>query len=439
MPTPKQTRTGLTRDETRESLRRFNLSASLRTVFETVCGGTTFVFVGFARSLGVRSERMGWMTSIISFACILQMIGIPFVGRAKNKKRLALTLAITEPLLVIAAVILALLLPPGFRIVAFASAVFAAAAFVHLSRPLTDDWFAATIPAAIRGRFLGRRLQIVSAVVITTTLTLGFLAQRMGMTNRIGLGCLLMAGAAAGVAAVLALREARMPALAANSAPRLGDFKRVLQTPFFMRLMAVNVLYNIPFFFACPYYQVFNLEIAAMPAIMIAVMQAGYYAVKIVSLPYLGRLVDRWGPRRTMYRSGVVYALFFATFLVCGPGRFWPIMLGWAFVALADGAFGLAATTALYASVPENPARPAYFAVANFVAVAFLGVGGAVAVPILEAIKTVHIRVGPFTLGNFHLLYGACALAMIPCLLAARLIPNELPDRARPPTAQDHA
>ena len=416
---------GMNRTDRRDSLRRFNWNAGMRSIFDTVCGGTTFIFVAFARSLGLAREQMGWMTFLISGACVVQMVGLPLIGRAANKKRFALTLALVEPALVIAAVILALLLPAPFRFTAFAAAVFMAAAFIHLARPVTDDWLATLIPSGIRGRYLGRRVQIVSTVTIASTLIAGYLGERIGMNNRVGLGLILIAGGVCGLAAVLMLRDAVMPALAAAAQPGWHDFAVVLRTPGFMRILAVNILYNLPFFLACPYYQVFNLEVALMPAGMIALMQTGYYTVKILSLPTLGRLVDRWGTRRTFYLTGFLYAAFFATFLLCGPGRYWPLMAAWAMVALADGAWALAFQSALYASIPETAARPAYFAVNNFATISLFGLGGAIAVPVLQSIKEVHLVLGPLTLGNLHLLYGFCALLMIPCLFSSVLIKKQ--------------
>lgn len=432
---PLRQASGLTRDETRDSLRRFNISAGLRSVFDTVGGGTTFVFVAFACSLGLAKEQIGWLTFLVSSACLVQMAGIPLIRRAQNKKRFALTLALSEPLLLAAAVLLAMFLPAPWRIYAFAAAVFLAAAFLHLSRPVTDDWVASTIPAEIRGRYLGRRTQILSAIIIVTTLTAGWLSERVGMTNLRGLGILILAAATCAVAAVLVLRDAAMPALAASSQPHWRDGATVLRTRPFMRLMLLTVLFNLPFFFACPYYQVFNLEVVKMPATMIAVMQAGYYAVKILALPWLGRLVDRWGPRRSMMAAGVVYAWFFSTFLFCGPGRYWPIMVGWAVVSLADGAFGLAVQSALYATVPGTPARPSYFAASNIIALVSYGAGSAVAVPVLQSLKNVDVTLGPLRLGNFHFLYIGCALLMLPCLFAARLAPLRSYTATRDPAA----
>lgn len=430
-PPPARAPSGLTRDETRESLRRFNVSAGLRGVFDTVGGGTTFIFVAFAGTLGLAGEQMGWLTALVSWACLLQMAGLPLIARARDKKRFALRLALGEAFLVCLAVLLAVFLPAPWGLYAFAAAVFLAAAFLQLSRPVTDDWVASTVPAGLRGRYLGRRTQILSAVVVVATLAAGWLGERVGLDNRRGLGLLILAAAAFAVAAVVVLRGASMPAVAAASQPQLADVATALRTRPFLRLLTLTVLYNLPFFVACPYYQVFNLQVARMPATHIAWMQTGYLAVKVLALPALGRLVDRWGARRTMVVAGLVYAWFFSTFLFCGPGYYWPVMLAWAVVALADGGFGLAAQAALYATVPEAAlTRPAYFAVNNFVVLAAYGLGSALVVPLLRLTRDVSVTVGPFTLGHFHLLYGFCAVLMLPCLCAARLLPAKDADKA---------
>jgi hypothetical protein len=70
----------LTGEETRVSLRRFNWSAGFRSVFDTVGGGTTFVFVAFAHSLGLAGEQMGWMVFLVSCACVLQMLALPVIA-----------------------------------------------------------------------------------------------------------------------------------------------------------------------------------------------------------------------------------------------------------------------------------------------------------------------------------------------------------------------
>lgn len=405
--------TGLTKGETRRSLNRFTWNTGFRAVFDIIGAGTSFVFVAFARTLGVEGEAMGWITTLISVACILQMAGVPIGRRFDNKKRFMLAVAMAEPLFFIAAVLGVLFLPGAIRLPVLGLAVFLSAASTHIARPYTDEWFASIIPAGIRGRYIGRRLQIYSGATILTTLTVGWLVDHVvGTDNARGLAVLLAIGGAGGFLAVAVLAGATVPAISQATVSTLKAFRGVLKTPGFMRFLAVVLCFNLPFNFACPYYQVFNLEVAHMPATMIALMQAGYFTMKILLLPTLGRWVDRWGAVRMLGFCGIAYTLFFAAFPFCGPGRYWPLMLAWTLVGAADASYNLASQILLYECVPQVPSRPAYFAIYNFTGMIAFAFGSALAVPALRAMKGLSVTWGPFSLGNFHLLYIGCMILM---------------------------
>src|SRR5205085_7506688 len=130
----------------RATLGLFNWNLALRAVFDATCAGTTIIFVSYALELGVPAERMGFVTCAVSAACILQMLSISVSRRVRNKKRLVVSLALIEPLLMIGAVLIVPFLPPMLRLYVLSSAAFVAAAALHLSRPLTDEWVASAIP-----------------------------------------------------------------------------------------------------------------------------------------------------------------------------------------------------------------------------------------------------------------------------------------------------
>ena len=178
--------------ETRDSLAWFNWNISLRGVFETICGGTTLVFTAFALVIGVPQDAMGYFTAIISFSCILQVLGMPLASRVRRRKRFILTVALIEPMLLIAAVLLAPLLPAELRPVSLGLAFFLASACLHLTRPYSDDWLATTIPSGLRGRYIGQRLRLSSIAIIASTLVVGAGVELLGKTNGAGLAGLLI-------------------------------------------------------------------------------------------------------------------------------------------------------------------------------------------------------------------------------------------------------
>jgi MFS family permease len=174
---------------------------------------------------------------------------------------------------------------------------------------------------------------------------------------------------------------------------------------------------------------VFNLEVLAMRQSLIAALTIGFLLVKAVVNPAMGAVFDRRGARWSMYVCGAMYTLFFASIPLSAPDRLWPLFAGWALAGAADALFTVAYTATLYAFVPATRGRPAYFAVANLLVTAANGVGALVAVPLLEGLRGVSLSVGPLHLGQFHLFYGLCALAMVPATLSSRWVPSR---RRRP-------
>ena len=139
-------RARLTRQERRTTLHSFNWSAGLRTFYDTVCGGSTFVFVAFALSLGLEKERIGLITTVVSFACIVQMLGLAVANFVRDRKAFVLSVALGEPILMIVAVLAVPFLPKEIQLWALGAAVFLAAASLHLTRVPMEEIGASLSP-----------------------------------------------------------------------------------------------------------------------------------------------------------------------------------------------------------------------------------------------------------------------------------------------------
>ena len=65
-------------------------------------------------------------------------------------------------------------------------AVFVSAAALNLTRPLFESWVASSVPMAIRGRYLGRRVQAIQLFAIGATPVAGFAAEHWHSSRRPG-------------------------------------------------------------------------------------------------------------------------------------------------------------------------------------------------------------------------------------------------------------
>jgi MFS family permease len=399
---------------TRRSLESFNWNVSLRSVFDTVCGMSGFVFVTFTLALGIPKERLGVIASIASFACLFQMLGLMALEKIGDKKTYTIRLGVFEPLLLIVSVLLLPVLPVDLRFPVLCIAVFTTAAALNLTRPITDDWLASTIPESVRGSYLGKRMQISSLILIVALAGSGVLARELPKDNPSPYALFLTAGALFGILAAFALRRAHLPHVPGRDSFSWSAFPGILRNKLFRGCLLVNIVYNIPFWFAMPFYQVFYLRVLHMSEVAIAGMLGVYYLFKILVSPSIGRWINRFGSRSIIFWITIPYVYLFFSFTLCTPERTWPLWLGWIGASLADAAFTLTLTSVLYESVPRAGPRRSYFVANNLVLFAVGGVLTAFATGLAEALKNRSLDIGPWHLGQFHLLYLLCAVALIP-------------------------
>jgi MFS family permease len=420
MTTLNAARNGLTKAQTRATLESFNWSLLLRGVFDASCAGGALLFVTYALALGIAKERMGLITVAVNGACILQIAALALNSRVRDKKSFIIALAIIEPLVMILAVQLMRVLPEAWRLVALAAAVIAAAAAVHLARPLSEEWVASSIPAGLRGRYLGRRLQILAAIVTGTTILSGALAQYVGRGDPETLGLILTVGGFFGVLAALPLRRASLPAASAPKPISLADARAVWATVPFRRWVMGILIINLPFYLVVPYYTVFHLEVLKVKPLYVALITVGYFLIRIATAPLFGRAVERVGPRRMMRVITPMYIVFFLSYPLSSLLGLPAVIAGWTLIGVADTVFNVATGTAMYAAIPHNAPRPAYFAIFNLIGLTCGALGALAGERLLAMFSWVEFQLGPWTFTHFHCFYALAAVIMVPCAFASR-------------------
>lgn len=428
MTTPTRVRGEAARAAVRRSLVLFNWNQGFRMVFDGTASVTGMVFVAYAGALGIPKEKIGYLAAIVGLACVVQLVGLLVANGVRNRKLFTIALGALEVLFILLAVLGGYFAPPHLRFAVLAGTIFLAASSHHLMRPTLDEWFASSIPESIRSRYLSRRMMVISIVAVISSNLIGFAFDQIGKENRIGLALLLMGGTVFGFAAVAMFRGIVMPTISASAKLEWSSLREVITHAPFLRVLLGGFIYNIPFYLAVPYYQVYHLDVLGLQGKAIAGLTVGYYIIKTIAMPTLGKWVERLGPRLSIYLASPFYVAFFFCYAFSGPGRAWMVFLGWALIGMAEGCYGVAYTTALYGSIPESNARPAYFATYNLVLL-LLGAGGAAAAArLVEGLKDSlggHLyTLGPLHLGQYQILYGLCALILIPCILSTQLFPG---------------
>jgi len=408
----------------RRSLAAFHWNIALRSVFATVCGGNTFIFVALALALGVSKESTARFTLAASLGCLFQLLILPMLGRVADRKRMVLIVGMLEPLMFMLMVLAVFLAPRPVRWLILVIGLCISSAFLNMTQPIRDDWLASLVPAGIRGRYLGRRELFICGALIVATLLSGWAGDVVGKENAVGLAVIIGVGSLFGIASIVTLSGAHMETVAAQ-AISWSAVVRTLNERGFRRVLIFAVLFNLPFFVGMPYYQVVYQRVIGMSLRAISGMFIAYFVIRMLFATYAGRLVDRLGARAAILLCGPVYVLFFGLMTVTEPGKSWPVFLGWSMSASADATWSVAMQACLFGAVPAGKAeRPAFFAVYNVILLSLYGLFAVLVEIVIRHLSGFSMMIGTQRLGPYQILYACCTLLMIAVSFSPLLLPK---------------
>jgi len=403
---------GQQRLDVQRALRWFNWQAGLRAPVDVICPVTGFIFVDFALALGIPKEHIGYFAALVSAAAVMQLVGLWAVSAFRERKRFVVLFAALEIVLLITAVLLTPGLPSAWRMGTLAVLLLLSASANYLIRPTTDEWLATAIPARVRGRYLGRRFQILCAASVVAILAGGYLAQRVPQSDARGFALLLLGGGVLGLLAVVAWWHIPPPAVPAVTV-RWADLPEILRhKPYLFYLLGL-MCYDFPFFIVTPYYQVYHLRVLNLHEAAIAWIAISYYLTRSLASGICGRWVDRLGVRKILLLITPSYLILFGAYVVSTPGTVWLIYAASALAGVGDAVFGVVAAASLYATVPESSARQAYFAVYNLSLLLLTGLGAIVGVHLLDMLQGHQLLIANLTLTPFHLLFAIAFVVLV--------------------------
>jgi len=301
-----------------------------------------------------------------------------------------------------------------------AAATISSAASLHMSRPVRDDWEAAAIPAGLRGRYLGRRVRLLSLVAVAALVAPAILGDAAGRNPTVLAG-LLVVGGAFGVLAVASLSRVAQYGGEGFSDIAMKDVLAVAKVSSFRRFVGGTFIYNLPFLLTVPFYQVYFQTVLGMSFSVIVGNSAAYLLLKAAAARAIGSLGDRLGPRRGLLVVGPLYITFFVLMALSTPDRVWLVYLAWGTAAVGDAMYMVAYTSGLYAAVPKRGPRPAFFAFNNLFVLGAYGVGAIVAELLIKWMGDGERMIGPMSFGPYQCLYLIAGATMCVAMFGALL------------------
>ena len=408
----------------------------MRTHIATGCLGgawstvvTGIVFTWYGNAVGMTKITWGILGALGAWIVLVQPLGAVLASRLGVRKPIWWTFALMERLMRLLGYIGSFLvwragLPGAWSILLVTTLV--SLVVGNLALAIWWGWLTAIIPQEVQGAFWGRRDTWISVAVIAVLVPATVLMDRIPADVKLPavLG-ILVATSLMGFVDVLwhgTIPEPPMPAERTRAS--LRQVLIPLRDRRFRPWLTFAASWNFSMQLGgslCLLYFLENLGLKNnMLGAAIAVNVVGLVG-SILSARRLGRLVDRWGPRRVLMVGHLFWSLFPAIWLFALPGTavFW--------VGLAStigGIFPTAANNAALKLVTRFPApeqSAMYMAASNSVANIAGGLGSLVAGVFLQVMGDWSVGVGRLTLSAFPVLFiasfllrSASAIVLVP-------------------------
>lgn len=300
----------------------------------------------FARELHASGTAVAWILAAPSLVGLLRL-GTPcWLHRVASRRRFCVTMFLAS------AATLALLpfvaapgrlSDPSWSLVALGSAWSVAQTLEFIAVVALWAWFGDLVPAAVRGRFVGRREAWLTAGLVVggfAAAAITWVWQRhctaIGQPELLWKSYAACASFGAALSALATLPLARMaepnvanrsmPNSAPGLLPRLGDLVRPLLDPRFRRLMAFGVCYSVANGLVQSPRQIFLASVLRLELAEKRSLDAASRGAQILLMPWLGKLVDRRGNIRLLVVSWSIVSLATVFFLIVTPAARWLIV-----------------------------------------------------------------------------------------------------------------
>ncbi|WP_338866198.1 MFS transporter [Myxococcus stipitatus] len=388
----------------------------------TACAGAT-VLTAWAIALGLGPLLVGVMTALPFCAQFVQFPAA-WLTSTFGHRRVALTAVCLSRLVMFPLAVLPWLdldLPAQqhlLLVVAGASAMLGV-----VGNNAWVAWMGELVPRPVRGRFFGRRTALTTLAGTLASLAAGLLLDRLRPADGLGLALPLLALGACVMGGVTTLLMARQhdPAPPGSVPPlELKSALVPLKDPLARRVLTYQIAWNAAVGVSAPFFALHSLQNLKMTFVLMALHAAGVAAVRILTAPLWGRLLDKVGAQPVLMACSLGIGVIPALWLLPSEGMLWPLLFD---VVLAGALWGghALAIFALPLTVAPRHGRPFYlaaFSTAGGLAYAVAAaLGGAIAALLPE-----HFILGGQAWVNLHVLFVLSSVARLGAgLLAARL------------------
>ncbi len=272
---------------------------------------TVTYLVLFILALGGNRTQIGLMSSVSSFiGALLLLPGALLVEKVGHKKELAMYFGggLSRLTLLILA-FLPLFLTGQAVVWAAIGLSLTRDAFGNLAFPAWMSLTGEIVPIEGRGRYFGSRNFIMGITGMLAIILVGLLITRVGqpLGYQLALGLAFVFGGLS-TYSFSHLKDPSLgrPAPLAEKTSLAGIITSVKGHPIFLALIVVMVVWNFSINIAGPFFNVFMVQNLKFTATMVGVISIVSAVASLLVQPRIGRLSDRWGPRKVQLVSMLI-------------------------------------------------------------------------------------------------------------------------------------
>jgi len=339
-------------------------------VFAACAGGA--VLTGWALFLGASPIVIGLLSALPLAAQIVQLPAAWLTQRIGAKPVTVAAIGAARLVWLPLVAVPFLHLAPATALLVFVAVVALASVLGVVGNNAWTVWMGDLVPGPVRGRFLARRMVYLTLAGTISSLAAGCALDALAPRGFKGetLGVLAAVACAAGIVSIRLLLAQQSPRGQEDSAPDWGDVARAVHDPRARPLLGYLLGWGAAVgisagFFS--FHMLANLEMAFMLVAAHAVIVA---ALRIVSAPAWGRLVDTLGARPVLVVCSFGISIVPLIWLFVTPDRLWPIAIEAVVSGTLWGGHGIAAFDL---SIAVSPRRGRPFYLAAFAAAGGLG------------------------------------------------------------------
>jgi len=401
-------------------------------IFVNVAGAWSAFVTALALSLGAGGRAFGLIFAAAPLVMLSQFLGpmlLPLFGG--SRRRLVVVFSAAARGIIFLLPLIILRFEPGAALMLLIACFLLSQVFTGIMTNVWTGWIGAIVPERIRGRFLGKRVQLMTALGLVAAFAAsilkdmsapagsdggvaGFLRNVLGVAGgwwgaggeKYAYVIIFSFAAAAGLAStLLLLRQRDRPAT--NAAFSLRSFVAPLRDLRFRRLVYFYGWWYFAASFGAPFFHPFMLKDLGMSLTAMQAYNSAFVIAMAATASLWGKIIDRFGNKPVLRAMIALAAANAFVYVFMEPERYW-----WVWIeAVTSGAMwggAIVATTNFIIRLSPEGARDSYVAVYAVVAGA-CGLVGTVGSGLFVASLPPVVSLGGWRLVNFKMAFLATA------------------------------